>query len=330
MSVQTISIHAGPCLPAMQIADGLPQPSSLAGEGDGPDARVYLINGDGVAVAHAALWWNETPPSQEHRLGAIGGFAAGSGSEAQRLLDAACSHLSEQGCTLAVGPMNGNTWRSYRFVDETDGHAPFLLEPRNPAEYPIWWREAGFEPMAYYSSSLMALDGGESISPALKERVSRSGIVIRPLAVERYDEELEIIHSLSLKSFGGNFLYTPLDKQSFIAAYRKVKDHVDPDFVRIAGKDGVPCGFVFGIPDLEAAARGEQPALIVKTLAVDPGSRSAGLGSLLVDEIHCAAHAKGYSESIHALQHQTNTSLKITGRHEGKAFRRYVLFSKAL
>ena len=106
---------------------------------------------------------------------------------------------------------------------------------------------------------------------------------------------------------------------------RKVRDQVDPDFVRIAERDGVPCGFVFGIRDLEAEARGEKPAVIVKTLAVDPESRCAGLGSLLVDEVHAAAYEKGYTEAIHAMEHETNTSRKITGRYGGRVFRNYAL-----
>jgi GNAT superfamily N-acetyltransferase len=138
------------------------------------------------------------------------------------------------------------------------------------------------------------------------------------------------IYQVSLKSFANNFLYTPLEEGAFMDAYQKVRDRVDPDFVRIAERDGVACGFVFGIPDLEAVVRGEKPAVIVKTLAVDPDARCAGLGSLLVDELHRIGWEKGYTEAIHALQNETNTSLKITGRHHGEVFRRYALFSKLL
>lgn len=153
---------------------------------------------------------------------------------------------------------------------------------------------------------------------------------MRALDPARYDEELGKIYQVSLKSFANNFLYTPLEEEAFLDAYRKVRDRVDPDFVRTAERDGVACGFVFGIPDLEALARGEKPAVIVKTLAVDPDSHCAGLGSLLVDELHRIGWEKGYTEAIHALQHETNTSLKITGRHHGEVFRRYALFSKPL
>lgn len=309
---------------------GIPDGFSTAGlvpAAENPDARVFIADLEDRWVAGAALWWRETPGD---RLGTIGSFFAEDRAAAIRVLEAAMDQLRQNGCTQAVGPMNGNTWRSYRFVDEPDGRKPFLLEPRNPAEYSSWWREAGFSELACYSSSVMPLDGTAVVSGLLKARLLRSGLLIRRMNAERYDAELRVIHRLSLKSFAHNFLYTPLDEESFLAAYQKVRSHVDPDLVRIAERDGIPCGFVFGIPDLEAVGRGEKPALIVKTLAVDPEARSAGLGSLLVDELHRIGRGKGYVEAIHALQHENNTSLKITGRHEGRVFRRYVLFSHPL
>lgn len=266
----------------------------------------------------------------EERIGAIGGFAAHDAESAIILLDKATDCLRDFGCRIAVGPMNGNTWRRYRFVIESDGRSPFLLEPRNPAEYPDWWRQAGFAELSRYSSSIIREDGNPTVAPGLKDRLVRSGIVIRKLDPNCYDDELRTIHRISLQSFVGNFLYTPLDETAFLEAYRKVRERVDPDLVRIAERDGVPCGFVFAIRDLEAEARGEVPALVVKTLAVDPASRCAGLGSLLIDEVHRLGWEKGYTEAIHALQHETNTSLKITGRHHGQVFRRYALFSKPL
>ena len=330
MKPPEIEITDGADVPSIKLAENLPPPAALAGTDECPDARVFVISTAGAVTAHAALWWENAPPYPGHTLGTIGGFAATDEENARLLLDAACLHLSRNGCTLAVGPMNGNTWRRYRFVEESDGRQSFLLEPRNPEGYPRWWRTGGFEKLAAYSSSMMPLDGTEAVPPALRERIVRSGVILRPLHPDRYEEELGLIHELSLRSFARNFLYTPLEKEAFLASYQKIRQHVDPDLVQIAERGGVPCGFVFGIPDLEAAARGESPALIVKTLAVDPASRSAGLGSLLVDELHRIGRRKGFTESIHALQHETNSSLKITGRHEGHPFRKYILFSKTL
>jgi len=174
----------------------------------------------------------------------------------------------------------------------------------------------------------VALDGQPTVPSALRQRLLRSGVEIRPLDPAKYDEELGAIHEVCLRSFASNFLYTPLEKEPFLDAYRRVKERVDPDFVRVAERDGVVCAFVFAIADFEAAARGEKPAVIIKTLAVDPDSRCGGLGSLLVDEVQMLAHAKGYDTAIHALQYDGNTVLRITARHQGEVIRRYALFTR--
>ena len=312
----------GPGLPA-ELGD-LP---GMAAPGEQMDARVIFRN-QGVPKAWASLWWRETPLLDGRRVGAIGGFGALDGTAAHVLLDACCRRLREEGCTQVVGPMNGNTWRSYRHVVESNGRGNFLLEPRNPPEYPEWWRAAGFSEIGGYSSSAIPLNGQSTVPDALAAKLAASGVVIRDLDMANYEEELAIIHDVTLAGFSGNFLYTPLSKEAFVAAYQKIREKVDPRFVRVAEKDGRAVAYAFAIPDFEAAARGEEPALIIKTLTVDPAAKCAGLGSLLVDEVQRRGFDAGFREALHVLQYDDNQVLRITRRHGGERFRRYSLFSK--
>lgn len=328
MNHQTVDFSEGPSYPELALRQGVLPFSETASEEERPDGRVFVIDENQEIAAHAALWWNDTPDLEGEKIGAIGGFTSIDEESAKAVLDKCAEILVSKGSSVIVGPMNGNTWRRHRFVTWSEGRPSYLLEPRNEAAYPGWWQAAGFSELSHYSSSLMPLDGQRALPEAVKRRLEKSGVTLRRLNPDCYDDELRLIHQISLASFSSNFLYTPLEEESFIQAYRKVRGYVDVDFVRIAVRDGHACGFVFGIPDLEALQRGEKPALIVKTLAVDPAARCAGLGTWLVDEIHESAREKGYSEAIHALQHETNTSLKITGRHHGEVFRRYSLFHK--
>jgi GNAT superfamily N-acetyltransferase len=321
---------AGPDAPNRPLMAGLPAPEILAPADEQPDGRVILTDGGGRVMAHAALWWRETPPWNSRVVGTIGGFAAIDRDAALRVLEGAVAQLRKVGCDLAVGPMNGNTWRRHRFVTGSDGRGPFLLEPRNPVDWPGWWDAAGFGVLSRYSSSAMPLDGSETLPAAVTRRLERSGVTVRALDAARFEEELRRIHAISLEAFAGNFLYVPLEEEAFLATYQKVRSWIEPDFIRIAERDGRPCGFVFGIEDHEARARGEDPALIVKTLAVDPTAKCPGLGSLLVDELHRIGRQNGFTEAIHALQHEDNRSLKITDRHQGRAIRQYALYSKLL
>ncbi len=309
------------------VPTGVGELRGLATEFEGMDARVILRRG-GLVVGWASIWWRETPMMDGRRVGAVGGFGAEDGDAAKEVLEACCDRLGDEGCERVVGPMNGNTWRSYRFVVESGGRGPFMLEPRNPTEYPGWWEAAGFSEIGGYSSSAVPLDGRATLPPSLAGRLAGSGVVIRDLNVDDYVAELGVIHEVTLAGFAENFLYTPLGKDAFLTAYLKIRDRVNPGFVRIAEKDGKACGYVFAIPDLEAAARGETPALIIKTLTVDPAAKCAGLGSLLVDEVHRRGYEAGFREALHVLQFDDNNVLRITRRHGGERFRRYALFSK--
>ena len=186
--------HEGPDCPELPLAAGMDSPASLATPAEHPEARVFLTDEAGALAGCAALWWGETPRLEGARVGAIGGFAALDGDGAKVLLDGAERTLRGHGCEVAVGPMNGNTWRRHRWVIESDGRGPYLLEPRNPAAYPEWWLQAGYEVLARYTSSVVLLGQGPTVRTEVGERLARSGIEIRMIDPGRYDEAVSYTH----------------------------------------------------------------------------------------------------------------------------------------
>ncbi len=287
-----------------------------------PDERIE------VPGARADLWWSHTPDLNGEKTGAIGAFEADSRDSALRALAAAEDRLRRVGVRLVLGPMDGSTWRRYRWVTHSDGRGPFFLEPWNPPEYPLWWREAGFSRLAGYSSSVLDPSGPPAASPALRARFDQNGFTIREMDVTRIRDELRVLHAISLRAFTGNFLYTPLPEEAFLADYGKIEELLDPQCVLIVEHAGEPCAFLFGIPDQAARQRGEKPALIAKTIAVLPSRRRHGIGAILLDELNAIARRKGFREVIHALQHEDNRSLSLTARYPHRVFRGYGLFTK--
>jgi len=282
--------------------------------------------------AGVSLWWTQAPPLEGERTGVIGRFSASTETEASAVLARACDELKARGCTLAIGPMNGNTWRSYRLVTEAGDEPPFLLEPENPPEWPAWWRAAGFGPLAeYYSSATEDLATRDARVDGVAARMRAAGITVRALDMGKFEEELAGIYEVSVVSFQSNYLYTPLPREAFLAQYRAIQARVRPELVLIAeDANGRPAGYVFAVPDHAQAARGEAATTaIVKTLAVLPGRRHAGLGAWLLAEAHGAARQLGFTRVIHALMHETNKSRNLSA-HYAKTIRRYTLFSKRL
>ncbi|HES75837.1 MAG TPA: N-acetyltransferase [bacterium] len=293
-----------------------------------PDEHL-LLDADGEA--RCSLWWSEVPQLPGERLGVLGHFAATSREAALRLFQAAFERLSDQGCTLAIGPMDGNTWRAYRLVSERGMEPPFFLEPNNPPEWPEWFEAAGFTPLARYVSALNGdLAHQDERVPRTLARLQSSGVQFRPLNLARLDDELLAIHRLSLTSFADNFLYTALEVTDFIKQYRSLLPKLDAELILLAERDGALVGYLFALPDFNQPLAGlPLDTCIIKTIAVLPGRENAGLGAVLAAKCQDIARMKGYRRVIHALMHEHNDSLKLSARY-ARVMRRYTLYQARL
>jgi GNAT superfamily N-acetyltransferase len=315
---------------ALAAGDVAPVDAALAVR-HAPDLHLAL-QANGRLAARLSLWWRTAPPWPDAKLGVIGHYAAARDEDGVRLLGAAASELARAGCGLAVGPMDGNTWRSYRLVTERGTEPPFFLEPDTPDAWRRQFEGAGFTPLATYHSSLaMAPFQHDPRIPAVAARLEATGVTLRDVDLGRFEAELASIHELSLASFARNFLYTPIDRAEFVAQYLPVAARVDPRLVFVAEHDGRLIGFLFAIADwLEAARTGKPPTtVILKTVAVNPTRRFAGLGSWMVAVAHERAEALGYRRAIHALMHDANKSSNISNRY-AMVMRRYALYARPL
>ena len=308
-------------------------PESLLHEA--PDAHLILLRGETSPAARCSLWWTKTPPYPGHSLGLIGHYAASDENSGSQILRYACQRLGRSGCTMALGPMDGNTWRGYRFITERGTEPAFFLEPDNPDVWPLHFTAAGFVALATYTSALdsdltFESSGARSRLSAIAEHVSRMGITIRQASADHMDAELHRIFAVSLRSFHNNFLYTPVEEPEFLAQYRRLLPFVRQEFVLFAERDSIPVGFLFGVPDALRIERGEpSDTVIIKTVAVVPEYASAGLGTLLVARGREIARDLGYTRCIHALMHESNRSRVISAK-TAMTMRRYTLFARRL
>jgi GNAT superfamily N-acetyltransferase len=296
-----------------------------------PQVSLLFLNGVGKVEGRCSLWWQDTPAYAGHRLGLIGHFAVRDAESASYVLATACEQLAQHSRTLAVGPMDGNTWNRYRLLTQRGTEPPFFLEPDNPDDWPDFFIEQGFRPLAEYYSAITHSDAlVRPISGDVLDPAPPRGIAIRSLDLTRFDEELGRIHTLTLDSFRDNFLYTPIDLELFLSQYQGIRPHVRPELVLQAEHREKLIGYLFGIPDLMQAKRGQPiDTAIAKTMAVHPDHRGAGLGSLLLDSFARRAAGLGYRRVIHALMHEDNKSRRISA-HSATTIRRYTLYAKPL
>ncbi len=296
----------------------------------GADA-IWVLTEHERIVGQCALWWRKTPSLQDERTGSVGCYGARDEACALKLLDHACHELAAKGCTRAVGPMDGNTWNNYRFVTEQGEELPFFLEPHNPASWPEQFSAAGFTPVARYSSTLCTdLAREDPRLQAVASRLQTSGVLIRSLQMQDFENELRRIYNVCTQSFHRNFLYSPIAEEDFIEQYAAVKPFINPQLVLLAEHNEQIIGFSFALPDALQTRRGENiDTVVLKTVAVLPGRAYAGLGNLLTARTHTIARNAGFKRVIHALMHDGNASRTISGFY-GQPLRGYTLYSKRL
>ena len=328
--IRIVAVTRSDELARFSAAAGFPlHPEAVARQA--PDFSFFLENAPGEVVARCSLWWRSTPAYQGHTVGYVGHYAVSDPEAAPALLDAALNRLAAERCTLAVGPVDGNTWQRYRLLTERGAEPPFFMEPDNPDEWPGQFTAAGFTPLAqYYSALNNNLTADERRLADLEQRVAERGITVQPLRAECFDEEIRRVHALSLVSFRDNFLYTPISEADFLAQYTPIRPHLLPNLVLLAERGSELIGFIFAIPNLLQAQSGQAvDTAIVKTMAVHPDYGGIGLGSLLMARCHKNIHAAGFTRAIHALFHEANRSGRISG-HTAQVIRRYTLFARPL
>jgi GNAT superfamily N-acetyltransferase len=294
------------------------------------DVHLCAVSEGGDVQARCSLWWNHVPAYEQHRLGVIGHYSAAGDDAATAVLAAAQERLRLAGCTLAVGPMNGNTWRSYRVVTERGEQPPFFLEPTNPPEWPLQFEREGFSSLASYFSALNSdLSRPDPRIPAIEKRMADTGVAIRP-ANSDLRREMEKIYGVSQVSFRQNFLYTEIPEAEFVAMYEPLFSVVRPELVLIAERASECVGYLFAIPDLAQKTRDlDVDTFIIKTVSILPRPEIRGLGTLLVARAQQLGHEMGFRRCIHALMFEDNISLNIS-RHYAGIMRKYTLYSKEL
>jgi predicted N-acetyltransferase YhbS len=301
-------------------------------EAEHADVHVMAVDDHQGPAAECSIWWSQVPPLPHQRVGVIGHYSAANDSAAQGVLAAACDRLRRAACTCAIGPMDGNTWRRYRFVTEAGTEPPFFLEPQNPPEWPRQFDDSGFAPLATYFSSLTTdLSQRDERLARVEHRLHALGVNIRPLRAGEFEECLPRIYRMACIAFKNNYLFTPQPEADFIRQYRKVAPFVVPDLVLVAERGADLVGFVLVVPDLLQRSRGVAvDTAILKTIAVLPHGELSGLGILLVGRVKQIGRELGFRRGIGALMQEENKPIVNISRGHASPMRRYTLYAKDL
>jgi len=313
---------------AVSRTDGNALPANLDGF-----ERMVAFKGD-IPAARCTCTTVSDLVGAPGRSGLIGHFESLDAHAGIALLDFTARELARRAVQRILGPMNGNTWASYRLAlaaqpCDPQGNPPFFLgEPRNPFEYPAQFIKAGFAECAWYESRSYAISPGELVDdPSSPASIVQRGLVIETLDPSRFEETLIEVYGLSLEAFADNAYYAPIGAQEFMAAYQPLRPLFDPRLVLLVrDADGALVSFLLTYPDPLWMPQGKPVRAVIKTIATASRLRGVGIARYLLMLIRARAAALGFSEVIHALMHVENTSMRLSGEQLSVLFRRYALF----
>ena len=295
------------------------------------DQHFAVLDADQQVRARCSIWWRDTAKVNGSTTGAIGHYAATDAQYGEAVLQHACRELKHRRCDIAVGPLDGNTWRNYRFITERGDAKPFFLEPDNPDEWPLHFDNAGFSTLAHYVSEINPdMANRQPELGSLREKFANLGVQIDPVDVDNPVDDMAGIYRVVCESFRNAFMYTPLDVDSYCSLYEPMLMQVDPRLILVAKHAGEVVGFILGPPDfLQLKYQHRMDAIVIKTVAVLPQKEYSGLGRILIVDLLENAINMGFTTAISALMHVQNRSQKISGGC-AEPMRAYALFAKEL
>ncbi|MEM9471502.1 MAG: hypothetical protein AAGA00_06055 [Pseudomonadota bacterium] len=277
---------------------------------------VETVHQDGIGFSI----YREAPSWDGRKTASIGQFACKEPEAGARALADAIAALKTEGFQAVIGPMDGDTWHSYRAVVESDGSAPFLMEPVSGPHDLAVFSAAGLEPIAQYlSTKVKTADAiGDTVPPV-------EGISLHNWDGKSPEAFFGEVYDFSVAGFARNAFYKPITREQFLSLYTPYAEYFKCELIFFARRaDGSLAGFVFGLPDY-----GQGPdtrTAILKTYA----SAVPGAGHMLADAFHRSALELGFDTTIHALIHESNSSRKRSNLHGAHEFRRYALLGLTL
>lgn len=287
------------------------------------------VKGDEVVVQAKTWFYPQLPEGHSlYQVGLIGEFKCAETvllEESKALFDKLFDELKKLGATKIVGPMDGNTWQSYRLTTYYGDQETFTMEPFTPKHFIEHWVNAGFVPEETYSSYITSINEWED------KRVDKLHSRFAKLSFRSLQQDdLSAIFDLSLQSFTRNPYYIPIDKEVYLNKYGNMMSMLKPNVSTVVYDGDELVGYLFAMMDMNLKANG-QPTnrVILKTVAVKEERKYAGLGTYLLANLVTTMKTMGVSSAIHALMYDKNAVQNII-KDNSQKLRQYTLYKRDL
>ncbi len=244
------------------------------------------------------------------------GFFEAEDAEAARALLARVEEWGRGlGRSAVRGPANPSLNHSAGFQIDAFGSDPYVMMPYNPPEYPLYVEQIGYRKVKDLYAWLFEREWevAEKIGRiASRVRRRHDDLVIRPVDMKRWDEELERFRDLYNRSWERNWGFVRYTDAEFDHLAKEFKLILDPELVALAEVDGELAGVTVVLPDANQVFKKMRGRLLpfgilyflnrkriidqlrLPILGVAPEHRNKGFELAMIHELYGRAVAKGY------------------------------------
>lgn len=174
---------------------------------------------------------------------------------ADLLLNEAISWVKQKGATKILGPVNPSTNEPCGMLIEGFDQPAVVMMTYNAAYYPVLLEGAGFtknvDLIAYQLTTKDYTDQRlQSITEALKKRLSTRNITFRPVDLKNFKEEVVKLREIYNSAWDKNLGFVPMTEKEFAYMAKDLKMILDKDFCMVAEHEGKIVGFSLAVPDI--------------------------------------------------------------------------------
>ena len=217
------------------------------------------------------------------------------------LLSLAKAWLKDHKVTSIYGPLNYNTWFSYRFrVDDSPENC--IWEPNQPREYVKVFTDNGFKTAErYYSICINQMNSFIKDNENKLNKCVNEGFAFSIVAPGEFDDLLFPLYEIAIKSFKKAVLYEPIDFEAFRSIYYPLASKAEYFCVKVEDQYKNLAGY-----SIQLCA---EDNLILKNMAVDPKYQGQGLATALMCFAKISGLKRGMKKAIYALFHEHNQKI---------------------
>jgi GNAT superfamily N-acetyltransferase len=314
--------------------------------------NLFLAERDGKTVGRiAAIDDDNHNQTHDDNLLFFGFFEAEDEEAGKVLLARVEERAQKLGREVIRGPANPSMNHSAGLLIDAFDSDPFVMMPYNPPEYPRYVEAFGYGK----AKDLYAwiFDRGWEVKKIgrLAERIRKrhSDLVIRPVDMKRWDEELERFRDLYNRSWERNWGFVRYTDAEFDHLAEEFKRILDPELVALAEVGGELAGITVLLPDANQVFKRMRGRLLpfgifyflgrnriidqlrLPILGVAPEYRDRGFELAMIHELYERVLARGYQRCEASWTLEDNRAMNHVIEAGGaKHYKTYRVYQKEL